>query len=220
MVKAHKYMPWCPLRDNVEAFMKHKNAHLEIRVYEVDGSRRTFEQNDHDLVRNTLNDLQPAALFTKDRIMIASKASQNFFLPAVLTRIDLITDLLAAWDFPTIAGVFMELTEDEFFEGLDDLGRRKRRHESSEKRLFLDLEMLDGQRLFLSTHLVDHLPAADLGKIYSLLKEGRLIFGLRTGGVGVLNLANVWRFSVRPEPPEAADVHDLPGIEISQRILN
>lgn len=50
--------------------------------------------------------------------------------------------------------------------------------------------MLNGRRLFLHVAVVGGLATARLEKGYSLLKEHSLIFGLRTGGIGILNLSN------------------------------
>jgi hypothetical protein len=55
--------------------------------------------------------------------------------------------------------------------------------------------------------IIAGLPTERLLTMCFLLKERRLIFGLSSGGVGVLNLANMLRFLVHPEPQQAATVN-------------
>jgi hypothetical protein len=61
-------------------------------------------------------------------------------------------------------------------------------------------------------------PANRLLRIHSLLKARSLIFGLRAGGIGVLNLANMVRFSVYPdsleEPADAWSFHHENGRQL------
>jgi hypothetical protein len=94
----------------------------------------------------------------------------------------------------------VELTETEFHKFLHDLQRRVQIRASDDFPVFLDIQMVDGQRLFLWMEIIAGLPADRLLRIYSLLKERSLIFGLRTGGIGILNPANLVRFSVHPDP--------------------
>jgi hypothetical protein len=180
--------------------MKETSPNLQIRIHGIDGSTRTFVQNEPDLVSRTLDELLPTRLFTQDRILIADEYSVGTFLPPLLTRIDLITDQFSVWDFPFAIGALLELTEAEFHKFLNDRQRWAQTRTSGDYPVFLDIQMVNGQRLFLWMEIVAGLPADRLLRIYSLLKERSLIFGLRTGGIGVLNLANMVRFSVHPDP--------------------
>ncbi|MGD0615849.1 MAG: hypothetical protein ABSA69_10465, partial [Verrucomicrobiota bacterium] len=171
------------------------------------------------MVNRTLVELHPALLFTQDRIAVANEGSQTVFLPPLVTRIDLITDRLSVWDFPFVLGALVELTEVEFMEGLHRLEQWEQPGSRSEAPVFLDLEMVDNQHSFLWMQIIAGLPTARLNRVYSLLKERRLIFGLRTGGIGVLNLANLVRFTVHPEPPEAAAVAGSAQDETQQQTL-
>ena len=112
------------------------------------------------------------------------------------------TDQLSVWDFPFSFGALSELTESEFDEGIRFAEDHNRRGSGNTTSLYLDLRMLDGVRSFLGMQIVAGMQPARLRKIYSLFKERRLIFGLRAGGVGVLNLANLVHFTVAPEPPD------------------
>jgi hypothetical protein len=53
------------------------------------------------------------------------------------------------------------------------------------------------------------LSAIRMSRIQSLLHERSLIFGLRTGGIGVLNLANMVKFANFPEPPDAMEIGSI-----------
>ena len=173
---------------------------LQIRVHGIDGSVATFTQTDPDLVNRTLGELNPARILTQTKITIAGNHSVTTFIPPLITRIDLITDRLSVWDFPFVIGALVELTETKFQEFLHDQQRRLQSRSSDDFPVFLDIQMVNGQRLFLWMEVVAGLPADRLLRIYSLLKERSLIFGLRTGGIGVLNLANMVHFSVHPNP--------------------
>ena len=184
--------------------MKIEHPNLQIRVYAFDGSMQMFTQNDSDLVNRSLLELHPAFLFKQDQITIAHEDGQTTFLPPLVARVDLITDRLSVWDFPFFPGALMELTEAEFNEGVRAL--REQTGLRSETLIFLDMEMVSGQHSYLWMQIIAGLSAARLIRIYSLFKERRLIFGLRTGGVGALNLANLVRFAVHPEPPQPAAI--------------
>lgn len=183
--------------------MKDTSPNLQVRIYGIDGSTRTFIQNDPDLVNRILNELNPTQIFTQDKVTIADAHSAAAFLTPLVMRIDLITDRLSVWDFPFKIGALMELTETEFLEHLHGQRRPEPPHLQGDFPVFLEIEMVSGQHLFLWMEIIAGLPAERLLNIYSMLKELRLIFGLRTGGIGVLNLANMVRFQVHPEPLEA-----------------
>lgn len=178
--------------------MKHQT--LKIRFDTIDGSSQTLIQADPELVNRTLNELHPTLIFTQDRIAFADEETEITLLPPLITRIDVMTDHWSVWDFPFALGAPIEITETEFMESLDTLRTWKRPNPQNEMPLFLDLQMVNGQRIFLCIHVVVGHPTVRLEKVYSLLKERRLIFGLRTGGVGILNLSNLVHFVVHPEP--------------------
>jgi hypothetical protein len=70
---------------------------LRIRIHGIDGSLDTFTLTEPALIDRTLNELNPALVFTQDTIAVADADSQAAFLPPLLTRIDLITDRLSVW---------------------------------------------------------------------------------------------------------------------------
>jgi hypothetical protein len=182
------------------------HEHLQIRIYGTDGATRTFAQHDPQLIDRTLHELNPRALFSQDRITINDDDAETTFLSPALTRIDLVSDRLSVWDFPFVLGALVELTEAEFAEFGREFTGRKSADKPGGTTVFLKLEMLHGQHVFLWMHVIAGLPAARWQRIHSMFKERRLIFDLRAGGVGVLNLANLAHFSIHPELPELATV--------------
>lgn len=179
-----------------------KHLHLEIRVDTIDGSTRLWLQRDPELVRRSLAEIHPALIFAHDQITLSDGDTETTLLLPLVTRIDLVTDHWSVWDFRFVLGAWMEVTEGEFMQGLSRLQNRGHPAMQNELPVFLEVEMLNGQRLFLHMEVVGGLAAARLEKVYSLLKEHSLIFGLRTGGIGILNLSNLVGFEVYPEPPQ------------------
>ena len=193
-----------------------KHLHLEIRVHTIDGSTRLWLQRDPELVRRTLAEVHPALIFAHDEITLSDGDMETTLLPPLITRIDLVTDHWSVWDFPFVLGALMEVTEGEFMQGLSGLKNWRHPATQSELPVFLDVEMLNGQRLFLQMEVVGGLAAARLEKVHSLLKEHSLIFGLRTGGIGILNLSNMVHFEVHPEPPQPAS-KGMPRYKLNQQ---
>ncbi len=189
-----------------EAYANADLSYLQVRIHGIDGSTETFIQNDPELANCTLARLNPVSLFTEDKITVADEHSESTFFPPLVARIDLVTDRFSVWDSPFFLGAPVELTELEFMQCLQNLKPLETAGPQSDLSVYLDLQMVSGQRIFLWMEVVGGLQAGRLGRIYSLLKERRLIFGLRTGGIGVLNLANLVHFSVHPEPPDANSV--------------
>lgn len=200
--------------------MNQPTQSLQIRVHGIDGSLATFAQNDPDLVNRTLGEFNPARIFTQTKISIAGNHSVTTFIPPLITRIDLITDRLSVWDFLFAIGALLELTETKFQEFVDGWQRQSHRRSSDDFPIFLEIEMVDGQRLFLWMDIVAGLPDDRLLRIYSLLKKRSIIFGLCAGGIGILNPANMVRFLVYPDslasPAAARPTHPVNGSQIDR----
>lgn len=129
---------------------------------------------------------------------MADEVSEESFLPPLVTRIDLITDQVTVWDFPFSFGALVELTEGEFTDGVRNLSELPDLQTGT--RLFIETEAVSGQQTWLSMEIVAGFPASRLPQVFSLFTGRQLIFGLIGGGVGVLNLSNVARFAIHPEP--------------------
>jgi hypothetical protein len=197
---------------------------LQIRVHGIDGSVATFTQTDPDLVKRTLDELNPSRILTQTKISIAGNHSVTTFIPPLITRIDLITDRLSVWDFPFAIGALLELTETKFQEFVHGWQQQSQRRSSDDFPVFLEIEMVDGQRLFLWMEIVAGLPDDRLLRIYSLLKKRSIIFGLRAGGIGILNPANMVRFLVYPDSPAspaaARPTHPVNGSQTDRFAVN
>jgi hypothetical protein len=178
---------------------------LEVRVYGIDGSLETFSHEDPEWARHTLADLYPTRLFSQEQFTLGDESSKKMFASSRITRVDLITKNLSVWDFPFLLGALEELGESEYEQEIR-IARGEHTIPADITALHLDLYMLDGRHSFLGVQIVEGLPSVRLNRIYSLLKERRVIFGLRTAGVGILNPANVVRFSVCPEPSGQAPI--------------
>lgn len=178
------------------------HPHLEIRVDTIDGSTRLWVQHDAELVRRTQTEIEPPLLFAQDQITFSDGDMETTLLLSLINRIDLVTDHWSVWDFPFVLGAWTEVTEGEFMQGLAGLHHWHRPATQNELPVFLDVELVNGQRVFLQMQVVGGSPGARLEKVHLLLKESSLIFGLRTSGIGILNLSNLVRFAVYPEPPQ------------------
>ena len=184
-------------------------SHLEIRIQGANGSVKTFVQEDQSLASRILDGLHPARLFTTGKITIAGDYSLTAFVASKITRIDFISEEFACWEFPPEVSDLVELSEDEFHHQLRQNGsaqmekREKPQTPGDFALRFLHVEMLGGQQIFLAIEFVVELPAERLNKIHFLLSAPALQFRLRQGGSGVLNLANMVRFTTYPGPDRA-----------------
>ena len=184
--------------------MKHRNSNLLIQVHGIDGSIQSLLQTEPGLIAHTLASLDPLQIFIQDRITLAADQSPIHFIPPLVTRIDLVTDLLSVWDFPFVLGAPRELTEAEFREQLRDLEPQPGSHASDGSPMFFDLQMVSGLQCHLRMEVVIGSKEERLSRIFSILKRRSLLFGLRGRGIGVLNLSNLVRFTVHPDPDETS----------------
>lgn len=179
-----------------------KHPQLEIRVDTIDGSTRLWAQQDPELVRSTVTEIDPPLIFAQNQITLSDGDAETTLLLSLINRIDLVSDRWSVWDFPFVLGALTEVTEAEFMQGLAGLHLWRQPATRSELPVYLDMELVNGQRVFLQMQVVGGSPEVRLEKVYSLLKQHSLIFGLRTGGIGILNVSNLVRFEVHPEPPQ------------------
>src|SRR5882724_3564008 len=184
------------------------NPRLRICVHGVDGSVATFTQDKPALMRRILEDCQNPHFFTQDRITIAGQHSVTTFAASNIARIDLDYKRFSDWRFPQGIRNITELTEPEFLyhASLLDLEhleqRRQPRAAGGPVVGFLDIEMLGGRHLFLKILAIEELPADRLQRIHSFLAAPSLSFRLQSGGLAIVNLAHVVRFTSYPGLPE------------------
>jgi len=186
--------------------MKSKKTPLEIRIHGASGSVKTFVQDDQTLAARILDGLHPARLFATGKITIAGEYSLTAFVASRVARVDFNSEEFACWEFPPDISDVVELSEAEFHQRLHQNGsaqlekREKPQTPGDFAVRFLHVEMLGGQQVFLAIEFVIELPAERLNKIHFLLSAPAVHFRLRQGGVGVLNLANMVRFTTYPGP--------------------
>lgn len=175
-------------------------SHQQFRVYEPGGSTRSFTQSDFGLARQALAELNPIELFAENAVKILDDDGEYIFEASELERIDLITDRLSVWDYPSMIGTNVELTEGEFHELVKAPRRRESPRSPGIVSLFISMVMSGGQRYFFWMEVAGGLSAIRTSRICAMIQQPKLVFGLRIGGIGVLNLARMDRFSIWPEP--------------------
>jgi len=182
---------------------------LEIRIHTQGVPVETFVQNDPAAAARILQGLHPAKLFSANKITIAGEFSLTVFNPSRITRIDLLREGFATWDFPPGIMDVVELSEEEFRQRthLNDPARLEKREGAKPSGefavVFLEAEMAGGQRIFLAVEIMSTLPAERLQRLHLWLASPALHCRLREGGAAVLNLANLIRFTIYPGPDRA-----------------
>lgn len=177
---------------------------LQVRLYAPDGGIRIFDQPGSDVAARVHATLNPAKLFAADTLKIRVEDTEHTFAPSELTRVDLVTDQLSVWDFPFVLGAHMELTGAEFREFITPGPAWESSGWPVDLPVLMKFAMNNGGHYFFRLEVAGGLSAMRMSRIDSMLKRGHLIFGLRAGGIGILNLANATHFSVYPEPPDAS----------------
>jgi len=187
---------------------------LQIHIHKVDGSVETFTQSEAGQVNRILNEFQPVRIFTREKIIIADSDSLTSFPTSQVVRIDLVSE---PSPHPILSqGIVnaLELAETEFRALLQNPELGERWHQARARQAsvvaFLDVEMAGQQPLFLASEVplsppVDR-PEAMLHPLYPLTIPA-LCFRMRNGGVAVLNLFHLKRFTLfpssQPAPVEA-----------------
>ncbi|EEF62906.1 hypothetical protein [Pedosphaera parvula] len=182
--------------------------YLQIRFHLADGSIQEFLQDNETAARRIFENLRPAQLFKQARIMIAGTYSMTAFIPSHISKIDLVAADLACWEFPAKLSDVVELSEAKFRElsGLDTETLEKRgqtRIPGDSFVAFLDLEMRSAKHVYLMIEGAVDLPAERFSRLQLLLSNTHLHARLPEGGLCIVNLANLVRFTVYPGPAEA-----------------
>jgi hypothetical protein len=179
---------------------------MEIRIHTQSGSIETFVQDDPAQMARLLEALQPARVFAADIITIAGDYSLTTFVTSRVTRVDLLSKSVTPWkNSPDVLDV-VELSEDEFRERshLNDPVRLEPRlngRPAGEAALvFVDVEMTGGNRVFLAAKIIVPLLAERLHRMHLLFSSAALHFRLGQGGVALLNLKNLIRYTINPGP--------------------
>jgi hypothetical protein len=177
---------------------------LTIRFHLTDGSVHSFIQSDGAAARKLWDDVEPAKLFARPRIVIGSEHSKAVFVSAEIFRVDFLQDSLQCWEFPGGYSDIVELSEEEFRKHahLDQPELMpKREHFTPAGDLlvsFVQLQMRGGRPLFVMVEIPVKLPAESQSFMHFMLSKASIHMRLRGGGVGVLNLANLAAYTVYP----------------------
>lgn len=191
--------------------MKQTLPNLQICVYKVNGATTVFIQHDAGEIRKILDSFQPDEIFGRDRFVITDGESVTSLPVAGITRIDLDVEQSEHLVLPADIVEAVELNETEYGALVRNPTIRDQWQQADaggdSMVTFLDLEMADGQRLLLTAELrVDSESESLSNTGWPPLEKSSLCFRMRSGGVGVLNLANLVRLTYFPRPG-----HSRPG---------
>src|SRR5208282_833618 len=195
---------------------------MKILIHTQGGSVETFFQDNPALVARILKEIQPAKVFTGDIITIAGDYSLTTFVASRVNRVDLIAEDLTLWKYPTDILYVVELFEDEFRERshVNDPARLERRR--SPKRtgefavVFVEVEMTGGDRIFLAAEIQVGLEVERLQRLHRLFSATAVHVRLLQGGISILNLKNLVRFTINPGP-DVTPMGAWPAHHLSRR---
>jgi hypothetical protein len=178
---------------------------MEIRIHTQEGSVKTFFQDDPALVARILKGIQPAKVFA-DIITIAGDYSLTTFVASRISRVDFVTEDFDLWKYPADILDVVELSEDEFRERshLNNPARLEKRRNPREPGefavVFVEVEMMGGNKVFLAAEIEVALAVERLQRLHMLFSAPAFHFRLRQGGAAILNLKNLVRFTFNPGP--------------------
>jgi hypothetical protein len=179
---------------------------MKILIHTQSGSVGTFFQDDPALASRILNGIQPAKVFNGDIITIAGEYSLTTFVASRVNRIDFIAKELPLWEQPNDILDVVELAEDEFRHRshVNDparLERRRRPKRTGELAVIsMEVEMTGGSRMYLAAEIQVALEAERLQRLHMLFRAPAIHFRLPQGGISILNLKNLVRFTFFPGP--------------------
>ena len=179
---------------------------MEIRIHTQSSLVETFYQDNPALIASILKGIQPSKVFANNVITIAGDYSLTTFVSSRVNRIDFITEDVASLKQPEDILDVVELSEDEYLERshLNDPARleqrRNPRHTGESARIFAEVEMSGGTRIFLAAKIRVGLPAERLQRLHALFTATAAHFRMRQGGIAILNLKNLVRFTLNPGP--------------------
>jgi len=201
--------------------MNHSIPNLQIRVRKLDGSVSTFVQDDIQVAKQILDAFDPMQIFNRQNLVLADSHSHTSFPVSQITRVDLDSEQHSHLTFENGLVEAVELTKDEFEALIQNLTIRDQwEHlgvQDSFVVTFLNVEMADGQCVLLTME-VDAESPQGLSELRDfLLNRPGLCFRMKSGGVAVLNLANLSRLTFFPgtvQPP--ADAWPVRLLEVRQ----
>ena len=179
---------------------------MEIRIHNQSGSVERFFQDNPALVAAILKAIHSTKVFANNVITIAGEYSLTSFVTSRVNRVDLLDEAIPLWKYPEDIVDVVELSEDEFREHshLNDPARLERRRTPKQTGecalVFLEVEMTGGSRIFLAAKIRVGLPAERLQRLRTLFTAAAVHFRMGQGGIAILNLKNLVRFTFNPGP--------------------
>jgi hypothetical protein len=175
-----------------------------VRVHLTDGSVHSFTQPDEAAARKIWESLDPARLFAQQRIVIAGIYSKSVFVCSEIVRIDFLQLDCACWEFPQGYADVVELSEADFrmnahLDQPEQMPKREQRTPVGDLLVsFLKLQFRSSPPIFLMTEFSVKLPVENQSFMRFLLSKTGFHMRLQSGGVGVVNLANLSGYTVYP----------------------
>lgn len=182
--------------------MNHTIQNLQISLHKLDGSVSAFVQDDLEISKRILDEFQPMQIFCQSKIVLADRDSHTAFPVSQLTRIDFECAEQAHLILEKGVVEAVELSRTEFETLIQNLTLRDQWNHLGELDAsvvtFLNVEMADGNCVLLTME-VDAESPQGLGELRDyLMNRPALCFRMRSGGVAVLNLANLTRMTFFP----------------------
>jgi len=175
-----------------------------VRVHLTDGSVESFAQTDEATAKWTWNSLDPLRLFGQQRIVIAGTHSKSVFVCSEIVRIDFVQNFCPCWQFPEGYADIVELSEADFRKNahLDQpelMAKREQPTPVGDLLVnFLKLQFRSAPPLFIMSEFSVKLPVDNQSFMRFLLSKTGFHMRLRSGGVGVVNLAQLAGYTVYP----------------------
>jgi len=184
--------------------MQPSAASLQIQIHKINGSVDRFTQTEPGLIKQILNEFEPARIFSGQTIALSDGGSLTALPSHQVVRIDLLAEPSSLWSLPSGIVGALELGKVEF-EALrhnPELTDQWRQAQTSGGSfiVFFEVEMVAPPPLFLVLETAGDLFADPEEAINELLTAPTLGYRLRNGGVAVLNLRHLLRLTRFPAP--------------------
>ena len=194
---------------------------MEILIHTRSGSVERFFQDSPALIAAILKAIHSTKVFANNVITIAGECSLTSFVTSRVNRVDLLDEAIPLWIYPEDILDVVELAVDEFRERshLNDPARLQRRRSpkqtGEDALVFAEVEMTGGSRIFLAAKIRVGLPAERLQRLRTLFTAAAVHFRMRQGGIAILNLHNLVRFTLNPGP-DVTPIDAWPAHHLSQ----
>src|SRR5688500_7783258 len=150
-------------------------------------------QDDRAVAEKILGSIHPVNLFSQRRIIIAGSYSVSAFIAAHVNKIDFLGAGCVDWTFAPGFSEIVEISEKQFREHarLNDPAKMEKRAKSEIAGdlfvSFLDIQMVNGNHVFLGLEGAVDRPADRFNKLQYLLSAPSLHIRLPKGGNALLN---------------------------------